>query len=245
MVPRVLELKRRRRRISIEVHLVQANQNEGSTDQNKELFYEECVARISDPEKPKGNHMFGFPKGFKSATKKNDDNYSVAVDDDYDDTSLAAEFADEETSIFENTEVNKGWKTKYRVPISCVALKGTQKTTVTVEVSLSSKREVRELIFDTVEEAERFCAVVKRELSLQKLRTQKKIEASVGDIKVDNDEQITFLIEIVSGWNLPVGDLKSSDPYILVFLNGKKIHKTKHISNTRKFEQLKKSYRIF
>ena len=41
-------------------------------------------------------------------------------------------------------------------------------------------------------------------------------------------QQISFLIEIVGCEHLPIADLKTSDPYVVVKFQGRTIHKTKH-----------------
>jgi Ca2+-dependent lipid-binding protein len=40
------------------------------------------------------------------------------------------------------------------------------------------------------------------------------------------------LIEIVSGWDLPVGDFVSSDPFVICMLGRREVHRTKHVPQT-------------
>lgn len=47
----------------------------------------------------------------------------------------------------------------------------------------------------------------------------------------EDDEEINLLVEIVSANDLPIGDITSSDPYVIVFMNGKELHRTAVIHN--------------
>lgn len=152
-----------------------------------------------------------------------------------DDASTSPGFLDKDSALFVTPD-DVGWKSKYRFPINCLNIKGTHKSSVMVELTIDRSKEVRELIFDSPEESDRFQATVKRELSLEGIRGEKKISAALGDNKIEASDVITFLFEIVSGRNLPVGDFMSSDPYVRCFLNGKEVHRTKHISNDCKFQ---------
>jgi Ca2+-dependent lipid-binding protein len=43
---------------------------------------------------------------------------------------------------------------------------------------------------------------------------------------------VNILVEIVSATDLPIADMKSTDPYIVVYLGKQEVHRTKPISNT-------------
>ncbi len=45
-------------------------------------------------------------------------------------------------------------------------------------------------------------------------------------------ENIKILVDIVAAYDLPVGDLRSSDPYVLVRMGSREIHRTKYLSKT-------------
>jgi len=47
-----------------------------------------------------------------------------------------------------------------------------------------------------------------------------------------DDERIKVLVEIVSAIDLPVADLSSSDPYIMVWLGGREVHRTSVVPKT-------------
>jgi Ca2+-dependent lipid-binding protein len=46
------------------------------------------------------------------------------------------------------------------------------------------------------------------------------------------DDKLKILIEISSGRDLMVGDITSSDPYVIVMLGKEQVHKTNHIPKT-------------
>jgi hypothetical protein len=234
-VPRLLHAHRRRRKISIEVHIVHTNKDDKISKKDG-AFYEECIVRVLDPANEK--EKISAYKRAKSKNKQhsNGNDQSSVTEDFGDDTSVSPGYLDNGSSAFVSSDVYMGWKTKYRFPIRCISIKGTHKTSVMVEITLDKTKEVRELIFDSLEEAEQFEAMIRRELSLEERRGEKKIAAALGDdTTVDASETITFLVEIVSGWNLPLGDFTSSDPYIKCYFDGKSVHKTDYISSARKF----------
>jgi C2 domain len=220
----------------IEVHLVHAGNCEAKKT-SEGAFYEECIVRVLDPANAEERAAVynAYRKGKNS---KQPDFHDFGADDFADDTSVSPSYLHSESSNFTTSESLAGWKQKYRFPISAISIKGTHKASVIVEITLDRAKETRELIFDSGAEAELFEAMILREKSLENRRIEKKIAASFGDKKIDAGEMITFLIEIVSGWNLPLGDFTSSDPYIKCWYNGNQVHKTKYISNARKYLQL-------
>jgi hypothetical protein len=46
------------------------------------------------------------------------------------------------------------------------------------------------------------------------------------------DDTINLLVEIVSATDLPVADLASTDPFVVVLMGGREVHKTKVVSKT-------------
>lgn len=48
----------------------------------------------------------------------------------------------------------------------------------------------------------------------------------IGDM--DIGERVSILVEISSGKNLMIGDIATSDPYVVACLGTKEIHRTKH-----------------
>ena len=54
-------------------------------------------------------------------------------------------------------------------------------------------------------------------------------------VPIDSPERgldIRVLVEVVSGVDLPVADVSSSDPYVIVRLGSQEVHRTKPIKNT-------------
>ena len=235
-MPSVVDKRRRRRKISIEVHLVSADDGKVGSGNNLDTTYQECIVRVFDQSGRK--ERADAIRRAKDKSKSDQSDHSVT--DDYpDDTSVSPGFIDLVSTNYATAEFEKGWKLKYRFPLGAFYVKSANKATVTVEIALDRVHEVRNLIFDSVAEAEEFQTVIKRELSLENHRGRDKLSAIVGKSTIfDAKESITFLIEIVSGWNLPIADFLSSDPYVKCVFNGKTIHKTKHVSNTRKFRSL-------
>jgi hypothetical protein len=56
-------------------------------------------------------------------------------------------------------------------------------------------------------------------------------EGSAGG-GVGGDDTIHLLVEIVSATDLPVADLASTDPFVVVLMGGRQVHKTKVVSKT-------------
>jgi Ca2+-dependent lipid-binding protein len=46
------------------------------------------------------------------------------------------------------------------------------------------------------------------------------------------DSHVNILVEVVSATDLPIADMKSTDPYVAVYLGKQEVHRTKPISNT-------------
>jgi hypothetical protein len=69
------------------------------------------------------------------------------------------------------------------------------------------------------------------------LPEEKAYTTIIGDdtagkpIMMTASSEINLLIEIVSATDLPIADLKSTDPYVVVYLGRQRIHKTQHISS--------------
>jgi hypothetical protein len=187
----------------------------------------------------------GLPNGATSAGPNADvhgahDDVSLLegeIEDHADDTSVASttvnifpeEFVDPGTFM---TPHLHGWKPKYRFPIDLITIKGQHKTGVTVCVQVRQIKQTRELIFDSRQEANDFVEEIEKQKSLEGERTEAKLKASLGKVVLKPQEEITFLIEIVSGWHIPAGDLTSSDPYVICSIKGKEVHRTKYIAKT-------------
>ena len=149
---------------------------------------------------------------------------------DSDDESVAeSAFADEG---IEDTPDYSGWKVKYRLPLETVSIKKIHKKTVYVVVHHLDIKHNRDLIFYTEQEAQEFAQLIEVQKQAGERRAAAKLQAALGGMNVDTKKGLTLLVEIVSGWDLPAADLTSSDPYVVCFMRGTEVHRTKHIPKT-------------
>lgn len=247
LIPKALSHKRLRK-IAIEVHRQTNNVNSTGSAAGS---YEECIVRFLQPaskqvqkaaraaHKKEHKHKAGEASSLMSGAMNSS---SVVTGADHaDDTSVAGVPKEYRIDQAVNEE---GWEAKYRYPIHCMSIKGTvtHKAGVFIRVELGpTSKHTRELIFDSTAEAEEFVKVVNQELNLEKERAEAKLRlafsgkknmSSLLDIEAETKQEITFLFEVVSGWDLPAGDLFTSDPYVLVHHGKKDIHKTKYLSRT-------------
>jgi hypothetical protein len=195
-----------------------------------EPYYEECIMRVLEPatSELKKAAIRRFKDRMRGSPGHHDDPTESHNDDD-DDTATVVpnEFLDTHAS-----PMDAGWKAKYRFPLSALQVKGLHNNTgVYIQISLDKSKQVRELVFDTREDAIEFQDLIAQEQAKEQDRAQAKLDTTlVGEPIIEGDAK--FLIEIVSGWNLPVGDLYSSDPFVVCMFKNKEIHRTKHISKT-------------
>jgi len=223
-------------------------------DADKDETYEECVLRIMDPatretkravrkrlkERLRDKVSFGRGSnkgGADGLTSPGGNGVEVVVvdGDDEDDGSVSAvpaEFLDGDCTTHREEGVDEAWRAKYKLPIKTINLKKWHKNRVTLETTKPVSR-VRDLIFDTADEAYDFCEALKREKARETERAQRRLHVNLGGMSMRNGgEKITFLIEIVSAWNIPAGDITSSDPYVKCSIDGVQVHQTKYISKT-------------
>jgi hypothetical protein len=152
------------------------------------------------------------------------------------------------SSILSRDDIERGWQDKYRFPVEFVTIRGTHKTGVIANVTIGKNiNQTREFIFDNLTECEDFCFVLERERSLIDKRKADKLRVTLEHLAgtvpnanrelnltstSDKLETFTLLIEIVSAWDIPIGDLLSSDPYVICYLNDHEVHRTKYIAKT-------------
>jgi hypothetical protein len=239
-----MQKRRRRRRVSLEVHRVEIP---GKKKNDKDTSFEECIIRVLDPENQE--ELNAAKKRGQMRRKEHDhDNACVtvgaaaitssppSVNNDFEDddasTVVPPDFLDVGSGNFALPDYDKGWKAKYRFPIAALKIRGTHKTGVHINVDLGKHKETRELIFDNIEESEGFVYAIEQELKMEDRRREAKLQATMGGLKVAPNEKITFLIEIVSAWDILAGDFYTSDPYVLCMFNHKEVHRTKYIPKT-------------
>jgi hypothetical protein len=151
----------------------------------------------------------------------------VSVGDDDESTAGAA------TTLADTGGKNfDGWNPRYRIPCQSIIIKHHTKKSVYVIVEVEKLKQERELLFDTVEEAQAFCDTLERERKKEVDRMEMRLKASLGGIKLPPMETLTLLVEIVSAWDIPVGDFTSSDPYVIALFGRREVHKTHVIYST-------------
>ena len=97
------------------------------------------------------------------------------------------------------------------------------------------KNKTREITFQTEADAINFDKLIRNEKKIAAQKTRKKLKNALGDGKIDQNAAIKLLIEITSAWDLPVGDMVSSDPFVIVKMgphHDREVHRTKHVAST-------------
>jgi len=230
--------------VSVEVHRIHSS-TVGKHKKTTDDAYEECVVRVLIPlstverreaKKRAKAKRRAERQGHSSVAAAMDEvEVSLLEDDDESTVNLSPEFMDtgDEVQLKQHDGTTVGWKAKYRFPIKTLSIKGTRKHSVHIAVKIGKRTEVREMVFDSVEDSEKFQALVENQLNLEKERATQKMKVAMGDEKsIRLDEQLTFLVEIVSGWDLPAGDFSSSDPFVSCLIDGEEVHRTEYISKT-------------
>lgn len=200
--------------------------------------YEECIVRVLIPTsvaqrleaKKRAREQRRLRRIIDHSVEEDGEN-SVASDGSA--TTVSPEFLDTGEEYTPPDHIDQTWKAKYRFPIKLISIKGTHRNSVFLEIDIGKqRRELRELIFDNLEDSKKLQAIIKQEKELDKERSKARMKVAMGGKSIRLDESITFLIEIVSGWDLPAGDFSSSDPYVGCFMEGKEYHRTDFISKT-------------
>jgi C2 domain len=199
--------------VSVEVHRITSHQPKNTTSS-----YDECIIRVLAPNK---------------RSKKGD-----VDDDDGSVETNTPEFMDPHHDASSGSEAEDsmypGWRAKYRFPIRCVQLKGTRRNSVHMEIQFGKRKEAREIIFAIKEDAARFYALLQSEMARDADRTDRKMEVALGAAahQILAQPAVTFLVEIVSAWDLRAADLFSSDPFVSCILDSMEVHRTNFISKT-------------
>jgi hypothetical protein len=125
-----------------------------------------------------------------------------------------------------------GWKPHYSIPVEAIEVRQHHKKTTHLVVTMNRNKQERDCIFDTLEDSKKFVQEIEHQKRLESERQEGRLKAALGDIVLPKQEEGTWLIEIVSGFDLPIGDFKTSDPYVICMLGQQEVHRTKHISGT-------------
>eukprot|EP00529_Nitzschia_sp_RCC80_P008506 CAMPEP_0113512820 /NCGR_PEP_ID=MMETSP0014_2-20120614/39536_1 /TAXON_ID=2857 /ORGANISM="Nitzschia sp." /LENGTH=1224 /DNA_ID=CAMNT_0000409189 /DNA_START=63 /DNA_END=3733 /DNA_ORIENTATION=+ /assembly_acc=CAM_ASM_000159 len=211
--------------------------------------YEECVCRILVAPNKKLNREYRNKalrnmRSVQSSAEEfnedmiNDTHFGDEADADDDDASVGTT---NEDGIAKDTVMAlmdhggkdyHGWKPRYSVPIDSIHVRQQHKKTATVVITLSKLKQERDLTFDTVEDCKRFVQEIEKQKRLEAERQEGRLKAALGDIVLPKLETVTWLFEIVSGYDLPIGDFTTSDPYVQCVFGQQQVHRTKHISAT-------------
>lgn len=236
MLPRILQKGRQRRIVSIEIHRVTSIVTQRS--------YDECIIRVLFPTKATKRKRAHRHQG-----EEENDDPDPDPDDEESIYTVSPEFMDAgrgdatnnstlSTAAANDDPMYPGWRPKYSFPIRHIVVKGTRRTSVVVELTLGKKKEVREIVFESTQQAEHFQTIITQEIQKDAERTNSKMIVAMGTdvdkiLKMKDDDLIvTFLIEVVSAWDIPVADFTSSDPFVSCIFEGTEVHRTSHISKT-------------
>lgn len=122
-----------------------------------------------------------------------------------------------------------GWTQKYKFPVNHITVDKRVGCACAITTKRKNKAQTRDIIFNSEEEAIAFC---------DKIGIHKKLKTAVltamAALGLSKSRAINILVEIVSAVDLPIGDLKSSDPYVVIMFNDEAVHKTKYIPTTLK-----------
>lgn len=110
--------------------------------------------------------------------------------------------------------------------------KRVQNICIITTMRVGKKNKTREVIFSNEREAKAFDKLIRKQKKEVAHLLRKRLADVLGNGNISPMENIKILVEIVAAYDLPVGDLKSSDPYVLVRMGSREIHRTKHLSKT-------------
>lgn len=237
MVPKFLLRGKKHRKISIEVHRVHVPVESvvSPTNDNRPTSYEECIVRVLEPSTTAAHEgtREKHPRRRKNINGHVIYDESVEAEEVDDASTELVEYLDAGSSEYATSpQYDKGWKVRYRFPVKAVTVKGSIRSAVFIQITLGKINQLRELIFTSAQEADDFRRTLEDELSKEDERDHLHLDATLGDPTILRTDSVTFLFEIVSAWDIPAGDVSSSDPYVRCSFNGITVHQTKFISKT-------------
>ena len=202
----------------------------------KEKFLNPMAKKLlPDPNK---NSNYESPVNFFTGAKRRDDD----DDDDVDDADSVMQSFKDQAAIdaiggAKEGGEEDGWLPKYKIPLKMFHIVESssskkRKTAVVVSFMLKNKSTQRELIFDTEEQAEEFRDIITVNQNLIKTRAKARLDIALKGIQLQKDEQLTFLVDICSGLDIPQADVgRQSDPYVTVRFEGGQVHQTAYLTN--------------
>jgi hypothetical protein len=195
---------------------------------------------LPDPNKSSASkESFNF---FTGARRRDDEEGDDNEEED-DDDSIMKSFKEKSTQIDLGREGVKRcdsdeWHPKYKIPlgmfhiVESTSKKRNKTNAIVVSFKFKNRSTQREFIFDTEEHATEFRNIITANLNLTESRAKARLDVALKGIQLQKDEQLTFLVDICSGLDLPQCDVGwQSDPYVIVSFEGTTIHRTSFISN--------------
>lgn len=174
---------------------------------------------------------------FNGTRNINDDDDEKKVEEENNDDDISVVTNNTDSRVYADTGGGRkfdGWSPRYRIPIDAINVLRQQSKSVTVLIEVDKvTTQERELIFDTVDEASDFCEELELQKHLEHERKQQRLKHLLGDIRLPRFETISLLIEIVSAWDIPVGDVSgTSDPFVVCMFGKEQVHKTDPVKFT-------------
>lgn len=258
VVPRLMSRHKHRRKCSLEIHRVtpmgtevEEDESEGGEPKERQTHsYHECVVRIMVPSNAELNRKVKLD-ALKDMANNNTENSfdtftsvrQIRFDETefaHDDDSVNTTSSSSSTASTKYPQIDdyggrdyEGWKPKYCLPMHGIYVRGNHKKTVTILISFNDFKQERDLIFDTTDDAQTFVKHIEKQKRLETVRQDDRLKYALGaSFSLPKFEKIDLLFEIVSAYDLPVGDYSSSDPYVSAFLGHQEIHRTEYRPKT-------------
>eukprot|EP00536_Pseudo-nitzschia_multiseries_P015431 jgi/Psemu1/246838/estExt_Genewise1.C_8860010 len=237
-----------RRLLSMEIHRSDAEEPALETQS-----YKECIIRMLVPATKELNRKFrnealkhimhsGATRSSASTYIGSTRDIVVSTEDGYfedeDETHYSSSNANDEHSRYQQLVDHggknyEGWKPKYSFPMDGLYTKSKHNKTVGILISFDDFKQDRELIFDNIDDAKDFCKTVEQQKRLETQRQEERLKVALGgQIVLPKFEVVTYLFEISAGYDLPVGDYTTSDPYVVAYLGHQEVHRTEFIAKT-------------
>ncbi len=169
---------------------------------------------------------------FFTGAKRHDNDDDM---DDADDTDSIMKSFKDQTPMDDDDDTEEGWLPKYKIPLKMfhiVESSKKRKNAIVVSFKFKNRSSQREFIFDAEEQANQFRHIIDINKNLVETRAKARLDRALNGIQLQKDEQLTFLIDICSGSDIPQADVgRESDPYVTVSFEGGQIHQTAYLSN--------------
>ena len=157
-----------------------------------------------------------------------DDSSVNSNEGDEDDDSVDSYLPPPDLSAMSVVPTSERWTPKYKLKLQDITIHSRDKVVVSISTVYQSKKQLRKLFFYNESDAENFVSFVKEQQGQEKERIAKQFDVALGEIKLKESitDKLRFLIEIVGAEDLSVADIKTSDPYVSVYVGDKLVHKT-------------------